>query len=172
MLFSTFPIFSIKLVQRLGLRTPNATRLGSILSQISRSHMPQLRVHMLQLQILHTATKKKKKLACFNKDWKSHMLQLKLAQPNKEINILKKILCRNFKKITCPKLPVWPDWGEAEIVAQKFKCCLSFCPLGSTSGDTGMTIVGPLWDPNYGGGFVAPSTVLQLSPFLVLVSGV
>ena len=24
------------------------------------------------------------------------MLQLKLAQPNKEINILKKILCRNF----------------------------------------------------------------------------
>ena len=62
MLFSTFPIFSIKLVQRLGLRTPNATRLGSILSQRSRSHMPQLRVHMLQLQILHTATKKKKNL--------------------------------------------------------------------------------------------------------------
>ena len=67
MLFSTFPIFSIKLVQRLGLCTPNATCLGSILGQRTRPHMPQLGVHMLQLKIQHTATKKKNR-ACFNKD--------------------------------------------------------------------------------------------------------
>lgn len=61
-----------------------------------------------------------------------------------------KILCRNFyRENSCPKPPVWPNWGEVEIVAQKFRCCLTFCPLfGSTSGDVGLTTAEPLWDPN------------------------
>lgn len=63
-----------------------------------------------------------------------------------------KILCRNFyRENSCPKPPVWPNWGEVEIVAQKFRCCLTFSPLfGSTSGDDGLTTAEPLWDPNDG----------------------
>ncbi|TEA40834.1 hypothetical protein DBR06_SOUSAS19710043, partial [Sousa chinensis] len=44
-------------VQWLRLHAPNAGGLGSIPGQGTRSPMPQLRVHMLQLKILHTATK-------------------------------------------------------------------------------------------------------------------
>ena len=47
------------MVQWLRLHTPNARGLGSIPSQATRSHMPQLRVCMLQLRlkILHATTK-------------------------------------------------------------------------------------------------------------------
>ena len=41
----------------LRLRTPNAEDPGSILGQETQSHMPQLRVCILQLKILNAATK-------------------------------------------------------------------------------------------------------------------
>ena len=41
----------------LRLRTPNAEDLGSILGPETQSHMPQLRVCILQLKILNAATK-------------------------------------------------------------------------------------------------------------------
>ncbi|TEA25323.1 hypothetical protein DBR06_SOUSAS21410020, partial [Sousa chinensis] len=44
--------------QWLRLRTPNAGGPGLIPGQGTRSHMPQLRVRMLQLKILHAATKR------------------------------------------------------------------------------------------------------------------
>ena len=44
-------------VQWLRLHTPNAGGLGSIPGQGTRSHMPQLRVCMLQLKIPHATTK-------------------------------------------------------------------------------------------------------------------
>ncbi|TEA37365.1 hypothetical protein DBR06_SOUSAS1910057, partial [Sousa chinensis] len=44
-------------VQWLRLCAPNAGGLGSIPGQGTRSFMPQLRVHMLQLNIPHAATK-------------------------------------------------------------------------------------------------------------------
>ena len=44
-------------VQWLRLRAPNAGDLGSIPGQGTRSHVPQLRVHMLQLKIPHAAAK-------------------------------------------------------------------------------------------------------------------
>ena len=44
-------------VQWLRLWAPNAGGPGSIPGQGTRSHMPQLRPHMLQLKILHMATK-------------------------------------------------------------------------------------------------------------------
>ncbi|TEA30390.1 hypothetical protein DBR06_SOUSAS17710012, partial [Sousa chinensis] len=44
-------------VQWLRLHTPNAGGLGSIPGQGTGSHMPQLRIHMPQLKILHAATK-------------------------------------------------------------------------------------------------------------------
>ncbi|TEA28488.1 hypothetical protein DBR06_SOUSAS2010115, partial [Sousa chinensis] len=43
-------------VQWLRLCTPNAGGLGLIPRQGTRSHMPQLRVHVLQLKIPHAAT--------------------------------------------------------------------------------------------------------------------
>ncbi|TEA35025.1 hypothetical protein DBR06_SOUSAS9710106, partial [Sousa chinensis] len=43
--------------QRLRLHAPNARGPGSILSQETRSHMPELRVCMPQLKIPHTSTK-------------------------------------------------------------------------------------------------------------------
>ncbi|TEA33613.1 hypothetical protein DBR06_SOUSAS3910181, partial [Sousa chinensis] len=43
-------------VQWLRLHAPKAGGLGSIPGQGTRSHMPQLRVCMLQLKILHAAT--------------------------------------------------------------------------------------------------------------------
>ncbi|TEA34510.1 hypothetical protein DBR06_SOUSAS10710064, partial [Sousa chinensis] len=45
------------IVQWLRLCSPNAGGLGSIPGQGTGSHMPQLRVHMLQLKIPHAATK-------------------------------------------------------------------------------------------------------------------
>ena len=45
-------------VQWLRLRTPSAGGLGSIPDQGTRSQMLQRRVHMPQLKILHTATKR------------------------------------------------------------------------------------------------------------------
>ena len=53
-------------VHWLRLQVPSAGGSGSIPGQGTRSHMPQLRVHMLQLKILHATTntwwsKKKKK---------------------------------------------------------------------------------------------------------------
>ncbi|TEA37484.1 hypothetical protein DBR06_SOUSAS8810006, partial [Sousa chinensis] len=44
-------------VQWLTVHTPNAGGPGSIPGQGTRSHMPQLRVLMLQLKIPHAATK-------------------------------------------------------------------------------------------------------------------
>ena len=44
-------------VQRLRLSAPNAVGLGLILDQGTRFHVPQLRVHMLQLKILDVTTK-------------------------------------------------------------------------------------------------------------------
>ena len=44
-------------VQWLRLHAPNAGGLGSIPGQGTESHMTQLRVRMLQLKILHAATK-------------------------------------------------------------------------------------------------------------------
>ena len=44
-------------VQRLRLQAPNAGSLGSIPGQGTGAHVPQLRVCMLQLKILHTSTK-------------------------------------------------------------------------------------------------------------------
>ena len=44
-------------VQWLSFPTPNAGSLGWIPGPGTRSHMPQLRVHVLQLKILHAATK-------------------------------------------------------------------------------------------------------------------
>ena len=56
-------------VQWLRFRAPDAGGLGLIPRQGTRSHMPQLRVHMSQLKILHVATKPnklilKKKSSC------------------------------------------------------------------------------------------------------------
>ena len=45
-------------------KTPNAGRLGSIPGQGSRSHKLQLRVHKLQLKVLHAATKSKPPKCC------------------------------------------------------------------------------------------------------------
>ena len=45
------------MVQWLRLRTPNEGGLGSIPGLETRSHMPQLRVFMLQLKILRAAVK-------------------------------------------------------------------------------------------------------------------
>ena len=45
------------LTQWLRLHVPKAGGLGSIPGQGTSSHMPQLRVHMLQLKILRAATK-------------------------------------------------------------------------------------------------------------------
>ena len=45
------------MVQWLRLQAPNAGGLGSIPGQGTRSGMPRLRVHMLQLKIPHAATK-------------------------------------------------------------------------------------------------------------------
>ena len=45
------------LAQWLRLHVPNAGDLGSISGRGTRSHMPQLRVHMLQLKIQSAATK-------------------------------------------------------------------------------------------------------------------
>ena len=59
------------LVQWLRLRAPNAGDLGLIPGLGTRSHMLQLRVCMLQLKILHAATK----LTCCK--W-VHMQQLKI----------------------------------------------------------------------------------------------
>ena len=44
-------------VRWLRLHSPNARGRGSISGQGTKSHMPQLRVHMLQLKILHSTTK-------------------------------------------------------------------------------------------------------------------
>ena len=44
-------------VQWLRLCAPNAGGQGSILGKGTRSHMPQLRVHMLQLKIPHATIK-------------------------------------------------------------------------------------------------------------------
>ncbi|TEA38361.1 hypothetical protein DBR06_SOUSAS110229, partial [Sousa chinensis] len=45
-------------VQWLRLHAPNARDLGSIPGLGTRSHMPQLRVFMLQLKISHAITKR------------------------------------------------------------------------------------------------------------------
>ena len=44
-------------VQWLSFPTPNAGSLGWMPGPGTRSHMPQLRVHALQLKTLHAATK-------------------------------------------------------------------------------------------------------------------
>ena len=49
------------MAQWLRLHCPNAEDPGSSPGLGTRSHMSQLRVHMLQLEILHAATKKEKK---------------------------------------------------------------------------------------------------------------
>ena len=46
------------------LHAPNAGDLDSIPGQETRSHMPQLRVHMLWLMILHAATKIEEPMCC------------------------------------------------------------------------------------------------------------
>ena len=53
------------MVQLLRLCAPNAGGPGSIPGQGTRSRMLQLRAHILQLKILHVATKDP---ACLNKD--------------------------------------------------------------------------------------------------------
>ena len=55
------------------LHAPNAEGLGSIPGQGTRSDMPQLRVHIPQLKVPHTATRMEDP-TCYNKD---------LAKPNK-----------------------------------------------------------------------------------------
>ena len=45
------------MVQWLRPFAPSAGDLGSISGWGTRAHMPQLRVHMLQLKVLHAATK-------------------------------------------------------------------------------------------------------------------
>ena len=72
-------------VRWLRLHTPNAGSLGSIPGQGTRSHMPQLRVCMLQQRILHAAMKtqhsQKNKLIFKTKqnkpfcDWKQELRQ-------------------------------------------------------------------------------------------------
>ena len=59
-------------VQWLSLHTPNAGGRGSIPGQGTRSHIPQLRVCMPQLEIPHAATKR-------SRTWqqRSRMLQLR-----------------------------------------------------------------------------------------------
>ena len=52
------------LIQWLRLWASSAGGLGSIPGQGARSHMPQLRVHMLQLKLPHVATKAAKKRDC------------------------------------------------------------------------------------------------------------
>ena len=54
-------------VQWLRFHVPNAGGWGSILSQETRSHMPQLRIRTLQLKILLRS----------NEDWRSHVPQLR-----------------------------------------------------------------------------------------------
>ena len=49
-------------VQWLRLCVPSAEGLSSDPRQETRSHMPQLRVHTLQLKTPHATTKKKKKI--------------------------------------------------------------------------------------------------------------
>ena len=51
-------------VQWLRLCIPNAGNKGLIPRQGTRSHMPQLRVHMLQLKILHATVKIKDPMCC------------------------------------------------------------------------------------------------------------
>ena len=60
------------MVQWLRLHDPNSGGLGLNPGQGTRSHMPQLRVLMPQLKILHATTKKKNP-----KKQKTHMLQLR-----------------------------------------------------------------------------------------------
>ena len=52
-----FRLWTSLVVRWLGLCVPSVQGLGSILGQGTRSHMPQLRVHMLQLKILNAAIK-------------------------------------------------------------------------------------------------------------------
>ena len=61
------------MVQWLRLCTPNAQGLDSIPGQETRSYVPQLRVRMLQLKILHDKTKADEP-RCHNQD---------RVQPNK-----------------------------------------------------------------------------------------
>ena len=63
-------------VQCLRLCSSKAGGRGSIPGQGTRSHMPQPRVHLLQLKIPHAATKKKKR---------SRMLQLKIPRATTKI---------------------------------------------------------------------------------------
>ena len=66
LLFVTCKIFRTSLVvQWARLHAPNAGGLGLIPGQGTRSHMPQLRVHMLQLKILYASTKMED-TACHN----------------------------------------------------------------------------------------------------------
>ena len=69
-------------VQWLRLCAPSAGGLGSIPGQGTRSHMPQLRIRMPQLKILHVTTKRSrtpqlKDPACRNEDRRSGVPQLR-----------------------------------------------------------------------------------------------
>ena len=70
------------MAQWLRLHTPNAGVLGSIPDQGTRSHILQLRVHMLQLKIPNVTTKK---ILCATttKTKRPHMLQLRSRTANK-----------------------------------------------------------------------------------------
>jgi len=66
-------------------KTPRSQyrRPGLIPGQGTRSHMPQVKVHMLQLKITHTSTKNS---TCLNKDQRSYMPPRRLGTAKKEIN--------------------------------------------------------------------------------------
>ena len=63
------------MVHWIRLHASNAGGQGAIPDQETRSHMPQLRVYMQQLKILHTPTKKDP--VCLSEDQRSHVLQLR-----------------------------------------------------------------------------------------------
>ena len=62
------------MVQWLSLCTPSAGDTGLIPGQGTKFHMLQLRVHMLQLKILHAATKNP---ACCKEDQRSSVSRLR-----------------------------------------------------------------------------------------------
>ena len=69
-------------VQWLSFHIFHAGGRGSMQSERSRSHMPQLRVRVLQIKITHAAAKKNKMYHKCNKDQRSHV---RLSQINKYV---------------------------------------------------------------------------------------
>ena len=102
----------------LGLRlcTSNAGGMRLIPDLGTRSHMPQLRVHMLQVKVPCTIAEEP---TCYNKDWRSHVPQSRLTIDgiNDNLKILKN---KNNKTL------------GTSLVVQWLRLC------SSTSGDVGL----------------------------------